>query len=70
MIHEHFGFLAKVGTLGNVGAEDVAGGDLGDAEAAHEDLRLGAFTYAGSAEQQNRPGQEGVVCGGRLCMCC
>ena len=40
-------------------AQEVAGGDLRDAELGHEELGLGALADAGRSQKENRPRQEG-----------
>ena len=50
-VHQRLGPLAQRGAVGHRLAQDVAGGELRDAEAGREPLRLRAFSRAGWTEE-------------------
>jgi hypothetical protein len=46
LIDQGLGYFAEGGPIGDIGAEDVPGGDLRDAIFGHQRLGLGSFAYA------------------------
>src|SRR6185436_12605142 len=58
-VDELLHFLAERGVLAGGAAEDVAGGDVGDAEGFRELLGLGALPDRGRADKQE---SHGVLC--------
>ena len=70
-VHEALGLEPSGGALGDVGAEDVAGRDRGDAEVLGDELRLGALAGPGRAHEDQHLilARRGVVSGGILRSC-
>ena len=66
LIHQALCSVAELSALSYVGAQDISSGDLRDAVSGHQELRLCTLAYAGCAQKENWPGQEVLVCGGRL----
>ena len=65
LVHQGLGRFAEFSAVRDVGAKDVAGGDLRDAVGGHEGFGLRAFADAGSSQKKNRPGQKVLLCRGR-----
>ena len=49
LIHQGLCRFAQLGTIGNIGAENVTGRYLRNTELRHEELRLSAFSDTGRA---------------------
>ena len=52
-VHQLLGAQAKVGALGNLGAQQVAGAQVHEVVVSNELLALGSFAGAGRAEQHD-----------------
>ena len=55
--HDLLGYPAQLRSLGHIGAQQVAGGDLRNSPQLHQFLGLGSLARARRAQQKNRAGK-------------